>query len=122
MSDDPPPPTPTDPKPALEYRNYSDDRLGPRKNIGSFFLGMVPGIILVTIYGCANYQMPIYPFSPRTVMFMQAPVFGCVAVVAAVVGAAFLRGRRPAIHARRIFPGHRPHLHHRRNLLLRISS
>jgi len=86
MSDD-------EPKPPLQYRNYTDDRPERKRNLGVFLAGMAIGIVVVVVWGCANFSLPEPPFNaPKHHVLVAA--LGCVGVTAGVVGIALLRGPR----------------------------
>jgi hypothetical protein len=98
MSEESPPPPPPDPKPPLEYRNYSDDRPERKKNAGAFVGGMFPGIILISVCGFFNaiahiqLESPV-PF-PEKFKIATLVVFGSIGIVAAMFGISLLRPPR----------------------------
>jgi peptidoglycan/LPS O-acetylase OafA/YrhL len=84
MSDD-------EPKPPLEYRNYTDDAPERKRSFGTFIGGMAIGVAVIVVWGCANFTLPEFQ-PPKHHRLVAA--FGCVGVSAAVIGVTQLRAPR----------------------------
>ncbi len=82
-----------EPKPPLEYRNYTDDSPERKRNVGVFIGGMAIGVVVIVVWGCANFTLPEGPYTaPKHHLLVAA--FGCVGISAGVIGVALLRGPR----------------------------
>lgn len=85
----------------LDYRNYKDDKPQRRRNVEAFILGMLPGILVVFIFGCLNFSLIEPPGSTPAGKPKLVAIFACAAVIAGVAGGYMLRGP----HRRFLFAG-----------------
>ncbi len=87
-----------DPKPPLEYRNYSDDKPQRRSNSQALAWGMINGMLLVGFGGCylalgqMNHTAVSQPRHTHLNKFVVA--FAVLAIVAGIAAALSLRAQR----------------------------
>ncbi len=85
---------PPDPKPPLEYRNYSDDRPDRLKNAGAMVMGILLGGYLTAFVGCANFSIDAPPSHSANQKMGLVAGFAIAAVITSVL-AGFVLKRQP---------------------------